>query len=149
MREIYREAKVLCKPCADGGYYTSQTDFLLPCAVQKSHNGLKIKSKLWIEIEGEPVFGRGRRFLLEAIDKHGSLNQAAKEISISYRKAWGYIKAMEERLGVSLVERQAGGKNGGGAALTEEAREFLRKYEALENGIKEIVDEKFKRIFEK
>jgi len=35
--------------------------------MQKSHNGLKIKSKLWIEIEGEPVFGRGRRFLLEAI----------------------------------------------------------------------------------
>lgn len=149
MREIRREGEVLCKPCADGGYYTPATDFLLPRVVQKSHNGLKIKSKLWIEIEGEPVFGRGRRFLLEAIDKHGSLNQAAKEINISYRRAWSYIKAMEERLGVSLVERQTGGKNGGGATLTNEAREFLRRYEALENGIKEIVDEKFKRIFER
>ena len=149
MREIHREREVLCKPCADGGYYMTGTDFLLPGAVQKSHNGLKIKSKLWIEIEGEPVFGRGRRFLLEAIDKHGSINQAAKEISISYKRAWSYIKAMEERLGVSLVERQTGGKNGGGAILTKEAREFLRRYESLENGIKEIVDEKFKRIFER
>lgn len=147
VREVYRERKVLCKPCADGGYYMSKTDFLLPSAMQKSHNALRIKSKLWIEIEGEPVFGRGRRFLLEAIDKHGSLNQAAKEISISYRKAWGYIKAMEERLGVSLVERQAGGKNGGGAALTNEARAFLRKYEMMEEGIKEFVDKKFKNIF--
>lgn len=147
MREVHRERKVLCKPCANGGYYISETDFLLPPAMQKSHNDLKVKSKLWIEIEGEPVFGRGRRFLLEAIDKYGSLNQAAKEISISYRRAWSYIKAMEERLGVSLVERQAGGRNGGGAVLTKEAREFLRKYEIMEEGIREFVDKKFKNIF--
>jgi len=108
---------------------------------------MEIKSKLWIEVGGRPVFGRGRRFLLEAIDKYGSINQAAREINISYRKAWGYIKAMEERLGFKLIERQTGGKNGGGAVLTDEAREFLRKYEALEMGIGEIVDERFRKIF--
>jgi molybdate transport system regulatory protein len=108
---------------------------------------MEIKSKLWIESEGKPVFGRGRRFLLEAIGRHGSINQAAKEINISYRKAWGYIRAMEERLGFKLIERQTGGKNGGGATLTEEADRFLRKYEELEMGIREIVDEKFVRIF--
>lgn len=108
---------------------------------------MEIKSKLWIESEGKPVFGRGRRFLLEAIDKHGSINQAAKEINISYRKAWGYIKAMEERLDFKLIERQTGGKNGGGATLTEEAKKFLKKYEALEMGIREMVDERFRKIF--
>ncbi len=108
---------------------------------------IRIKSKLWLEIDGRPVFGRGRRFLLEAIDKYGSINQAAKEINISYRKAWGYIKAMEERLGFKLIERQTGGRNGGGANLTEKAREFLNKYEILECGIKEIVDERFNNIF--
>ncbi len=111
--------------------------------------GMEIKSKLWIEVDGEPVFGRGRRFLLHAIDKYGSINQAAKEISISYRKAWSYIKAMEERLGIKLVERQAGGKNGGGAVLTKDAREFLKKYEQMEEGIREMVDEKFGKIFGK
>ena len=110
---------------------------------------MEIKSKLWIEIDGEPVFGRGRRFLLEAIDKYGSINQAAKEINISYRKAWSYIKAMEERLGIVLVERHAGGRNGGGATLTNEARDFLGKYKELEEGIREIVDGRFKKIFEK
>jgi len=115
--------------------------------MQRGHNGMDIRSKLWIEMDGKPVFGRGRRILLEAIDKHGSISQAAKEINISYRKAWGYIKAMEERLGIKLVERQTGGKNGGGATLTEEAREFLRKYEAMEKGINEIVDERFRETF--
>ncbi|MGO9016419.1 MAG: winged helix-turn-helix domain-containing protein [Dissulfurispiraceae bacterium] len=108
---------------------------------------IKIKSKIWIEVDGKPVFGRGRRFLLEAIDKYGSINQAAKEIKISYRKAWGYIKAMEERLGFRLIERQTGGRNGGGAVLTEDAREFLIKYESLDKGIQEIVDERFANIF--
>lgn len=108
---------------------------------------MEIKSKLWIEVGGRPVFGRGRRFLLEAIDKYGSINQAAREINISYRKAWGYIKAMEERLGFKLIERQTGGRNGGGATLTEEAKKFLKKYEAMERGIQELVDERFNKVF--
>lgn len=115
--------------------------------MQKSHNGIEIRSKIWIELDGEPVFGRGRRFLLEAIDKYGSINQAAKEINISYRKAWGYIKAMENRLGIKLIERQTGGKNGGGATLTDDSRDFLRKYEALEQGVREMVDERFRNVF--
>jgi molybdate transport system regulatory protein len=115
--------------------------------MQKNHNGLDIRSKIWLEVGGEPVFGRGRRFLLEAIDTHGSINRAAQEVDISFRKAWGHVKAMEERLGVKLVDRQTGGKNGGGATLTLDARKFLKKYEALEKGIQEIVDRKFEKIF--
>lgn len=115
--------------------------------MRKSHNGLDIRSKIWIEADGEPVFGRGRRFLLEAIDSHGSINRAAREVDISFRKAWSHIKAMEERLGVKLVERQTGGKNGGGAALTPDARQFLMKYTALEKGIQEMVDKRFRTIF--
>lgn len=115
--------------------------------MQSKHNDLAIRSKLWIEIEGQPVFGRGRRLLLQAIDRYGSINQAAKEVNISYRKAWGYIKAMEERLGFRLIERQTGGRNGGGASLTEEAKQFLTKFEELELGIREMVDERFTKIF--
>lgn len=108
---------------------------------------MEIRSKFWIEIDEEPVFGRGRRFLLEAIDTHGSINQAAKEINISYRKAWSYIKTMEDRLGIKLVVRYVGGRNGGGALLTDEAREFLEKYKIVEEGLREIVDERFRHVF--
>ncbi len=115
--------------------------------MQKNHNGLDVRSKLWIEVGGEPVFGRGRRFLLEAIDSYGSINRAAQEVNISFRKAWGLIKAMEDRLGIKLVERQAGGKDGGGAVLTGEARMLLKKYGALERGVQEFVDRRFETIF--
>ena len=109
---------------------------------------MQVRSKLWIEINGEPVFGRGRRFLLEAIDRYGSINRAAKEINISYRKAWSYISAMEARLGIMLVERQAGGRNGGGTVLTEDGRDFISRYSSMEEGIREIVDEKFSKAFD-
>ncbi len=151
-REVHLGGKVLCKPCATGGYYKSSADsngksFLLPGVMQKSHNGMEIRSKIWLEIDKEPVFGRGRRYLLEAIDKHGSINQAARMVNISYKKAWSHIKAMEDRLGMSLVECRTGGKSGGGAALTDEAREFLKRYGELEKGINEFVDERFENIF--
>ena len=116
--------------------------------MQNSHNELEIRSKLWIEMDGEPVFGRGRRFLLEAIDTYGSINQAAKEVGISYRKALSHIQVMEKRLGISLVVRQTGGRHGGGALLTPEAREFLKKFEMLEKGLREFVDAQFQKLFQ-
>jgi molybdate transport system regulatory protein len=117
--------------------------------MQYSHNELQIRSKLWIEMDGEPVFGRGRRFLLEAIDSHGSINQAAREVGVSYRKALSHIQVMEKRMGISLVVRQTGGRHGGGASLTPEAKEFLTKFEAMEKGLREFVDAQFEKLFPK
>ncbi len=108
---------------------------------------MEIRSKIWLEIDGEPVFGSGREALLTAIDRFGSINQAARETNLSYRKALSYIQTMEQRLGCTLVIRKAGGKHGGGAALTKYARELLEKYEKLEHGINDILDKRFLKIF--
>jgi formylmethanofuran dehydrogenase subunit E len=153
-REKRDNGKVLCRPCATGAYYqpvSTETGlaFSLPSAMQKSHNDMQIRSKLWIDIDGEPVFGRGRMMLLKAIESTGSINQAARAINISYRRAWSYIKAMEGRLGIQLVECRTGGKSGGGASLTNEAKGFLDKYKQLEDGVMEAVDEKFHGAFGK
>lgn len=109
---------------------------------------MEVRSKIWLEVQGEPVFGSGREALLMAIDRLGSINRAAKDINISYRKALSYIQTMEERLGTKLVERKAGGSNGGGATLTKEAIIILKKYGQLERGVNEFLDKKFVRIFE-
>ncbi len=145
-REVLREGQVMCRPCS-AVIYRGKREVSSPCVMRISHNGLEIRSKIWIERDGEPVFGRGRIFLLRGIEKYGSINQAAKMINISYRKAWSFIKAMEERLEMRLVERRSGGRNGGGAGLTRDAKIFLERYESLESGIRDIVDEKFAMIF--
>jgi molybdate transport system regulatory protein len=108
---------------------------------------MEVRSKIWIEADGKPLFGSGREALLKSIDRLGSINKAAKDINISYRRALSYIQSMEERIGSRLVERQAGGVNGGGAVLTREAKDFLLKFEQLEEGINEMLDKRFLEIF--
>ena len=108
---------------------------------------MKVKSKVWIEEDGKPVFGEGKEYLLELIDTHGSINKAASTLGISYRKAWSYINAMEETLKIRLIERSKGGRGGGGSRLTSEARYFLSRFERLCKGIDEIVNERFKMVF--
>ena len=108
---------------------------------------MSVKSKVWIEIQGLPFFGEGRRDLLKNIEEKGSITQAAKATGISYKKAWSYIKSMEDRLGVTLVEKQVGGKGGGGAALTKEGKMLVEKFDKLLEGNQEIVDKIFTDTF--
>ena len=60
-------------------------------------SGLRVRSKIWLEMDEEPVFGQGRERLLRLIRKTGSINAAAKAMGISYRKAWTHIDAMEKK----------------------------------------------------
>ncbi len=152
-REVGKNGRLLCRPCANGGYYASRdgndpgSSFFSPSVMQFKHNDFGIRSKLWIELEGEPFFGRGKMMLLAAVGRYGSINRAAREVGISYRKAWSYIKAMEKRLGIRLVECRAGGKGGGGAELTPEIRDFLGRYDAIEKDIRKAADERFRELF--
>jgi len=108
---------------------------------------VQVRSKVWLEAKGRPVLGPGRVDLLQCIGEEGSISQAARILKLSYRKAWGQIKAMEQQLGLPLVQKQAGGPGGGGAILTAEARELLGAYFRLAQGIGEEVDRRFREIF--
>ncbi len=108
---------------------------------------IEVRSKIWLEVDGEPVLGGGREELLRQIGRHGSINAAARQMKISYRKAWTAIAAMEERLGFPLVHRQKGGAGGGESTLTPEAEALLEKFDRLCTGINAMVDGKFREIF--
>ena len=90
---------------------------------------MEIKYKIWIEKDGKVVFGHGREELFQAIDECRSLNAAAKKLNMSYRAAWGRLKASEERLGVKLVESDTAKK---GMTLTPAAKALLHKFRQLE-----------------
>jgi len=109
---------------------------------------MNVKIRLWVEKDNKPIFGDGRCKLLRLIDKTGSMNKAARELKMSYRKAWGDVKLMEERLGIKLVETVTGGKGGGGASLTTEAYDLLEKYEKFRGDVYKVIDEKFASVFE-
>ncbi|HHT9130764.1 MAG TPA: winged helix-turn-helix domain-containing protein [Candidatus Brocadiaceae bacterium] len=108
---------------------------------------MKVRFKIWLEEKGGVAFAEGRRLLLEAVEHLGSLNAAAKELGMSYRAAWGKIKATEKALGIKLLEVTTGGKGGGGAVLTPEAKELLAKYKRYISRIASLTEKEFKHIF--
>lgn len=114
--------------------------------MRKTASPLQVRSKIWLEIAGEPVFGQGRYDLLLRIRKTGSINAAAKEMGIPYRKAWTYIDSMERRMGLPLVIRQRGGAGGGESTLSPQAVALLEKYRSLKKGFDEMVNVKFAEL---
>jgi len=73
--------------------------------------------------------------LLVFIDRKGSVLEACKLSGVSYSKGRKMIKLAEEELGVSLVDSQAGGVNGGKSSVTSKGRRIVRKYQEY---IKEV-----------
>lgn len=99
------------------------------------------KTKIWLEFEGESLLGRGGARLLESIDREGSLTKAVKNLKISYRYAWGYLKKIEKRLGGPIVETFKGGRDGGGGMrLTPLGKYLLRKYNRFENFVAQALE---------
>lgn len=108
---------------------------------------MKVKSKVWLEKDGELVFGIGKAVILSQIRKTGSINKAAKELKMSYRHAWSYIKSAEQRLGRALVICTKGGVSGGNTKLTPYAEELLKRFFSLERQVKLSVGQLYKKIF--
>ncbi len=107
---------------------------------------MKSKSKIWLGVEDEVVYGDGRQVLLKAIEQTGSIRQAASKLGMSYRAAWGKIKATEERLGIELVSKKAGGTDSG-TVLTENGKEFMRKFDAFKQEANQSVDSIYQKYF--
>ena len=86
--------------------------------------------KVWIESEEGSIFGPGLYTILISIISQGSISEACRELGISYRKAWSRIKLSEDRLGISLLEKNRGGTSGGGSEITPVGKELLDRYES-------------------
>lgn len=99
---------------------------------------MKIKYKIWLEKDGRVLFGRGRGDILAAIEDDKSLNAAAKKLQMSYRAAWGRLKASEERMGMKLVETGAAEK---GMHLTTQAKAIADRFEKLEKDVEGLLSE--------
>ncbi|MFY9371257.1 MAG: LysR family transcriptional regulator [bacterium] len=108
---------------------------------------MKLASKLWLEKDGEKVFGDGPLDILQRVERLGSLRQAAAEIHMSYSQAWDLIRGLEKKLGFPLLESQAGGKAGGGSTLTPAARELVRRYALLRREADLELEGLFSRYF--
>jgi molybdate transport system regulatory protein len=108
---------------------------------------MKIHLKLSVlNDQGLPFMGRGPVELLQGIERLGSIKQAAKEMNMSYVKAWKIIKRMEVCLGGKILITKIGGKEHGGAELTPLASKFVDLYTAYEAEVANFAQERFTTI---
>ena len=108
---------------------------------------LRIRSKIWLEVDGQPFLGDGRYRLLSAVQRNGSINAAARDLGMSYRKVWAQLQAMEESAPFPIMERRVGGKGGGASQLTGEILELMEQFQGLRNQVNKEADRCFDACF--
>jgi molybdate transport system regulatory protein len=91
-----------------------------------------IDVRLRIDFAPAGSVGPGKIALLEAIEASGSLSQAARELGMSYRRAWGLLDDLNRALREPVASASVGGAGGGGAVLTRFGRELIAAYREVE-----------------
>jgi len=94
-----------------------------------SHPRLSIRLDL---ASGERI-GPGKIALLEAIRSTGSISAAARQIGMSYRRAWLLVEEINGSLQGPAVTAATGGRRGGGAVLTPIGKQIVEIYRAIES----------------
>jgi molybdate transport system regulatory protein len=93
--------------------------------------------------------GPGKIALLEGIDRTGSLSQAARELGMSYRRAWLLLASLNNAFREPVAATATGGRGGGGAQLTPFGRELVRLFRAFEQDTQARAVGAFKAIARK
>ena len=100
----------------------------------------KLQGRLTLETEVGVFLGETRIRLLEAIERHGSISQAARVLPLSYKSAWDAVEDMNNLADEPLVRRTTGGAHGGGTTLTDYGRRMVAYYRAMEQNYQEALD---------
>ena len=107
---------------------------------------MKMIYKVWLD-QGGKAFGDGPFALLKRVQHTASLHEAAGQMGMSYSKAWRLIRTMEQRLEFPLIERQVGGRSGGGSWITAEGRDWLDRYERFRKDVERSLNRVYRKHF--
>jgi len=89
--------------------------------------------RLRIDLSPDSALGPGKIALLEHIETTGSLSQAARELGMSYRRAWLLLNDINGMFNDPATTTSVGGSGGGGARLTDLGRGIVKAYREIED----------------
>ena len=99
--------------------------------------------RLRVDFGARAALGPGKIALLEAIGRSGSLSQAAVQLGMSYRRAWGLLRDLNREFDEPVATASVGGVHGGGAVLTPFADKVIAAYRAVERAAARSAHEHF------
>jgi molybdate transport system regulatory protein len=78
------------------------------------------------------AMGPGKAELVERIERTGSISAAAREMGMSYRRAWQLVEALNRDFREAVVETAIGGRRGGGARVTAFGERVVARFRSME-----------------
>jgi len=99
-----------------------------------------------VDLGHEEAIGPGKIALLEHIGRGGSLSQAARELDMSYRRAWQLLDSLNHCFRERVAVTAKGGRRGGGATLTAFGRELIRTYREFDTQVQAHAARHFRAI---
>ncbi len=99
-----------------------------------------------IDFGPQQAVGPGKIALLEHIGSSGSLSRAARELRMSYRRAWQLLESLNHGFAKPVAATVRGGRAGGGATLTPFGRELIQVYRKFDAEIQARAVRRFRPI---
>ena|SRR3984885_10156921 len=90
--------------------------------------------------------GPGKISLLEAIRAAGSLSQGARNIGMSYRRAWLLVESLKHSFRKPVTMASKGGKDGGGMLVTAFGDALIKNYRELERDFAMLAERRLQPI---
>ena len=78
------------------------------------------------------AMGPGKAELIERIAETGSISAAARDMGMSYRRAWQLVEALNADFREPVVATATGGARGGGARVTDFGLKAARRFREME-----------------
>lgn len=97
----------------------------------------RLRIKLRLEYDSPLILGPGKAELLSRIGRLGSISAAAREMGMSYKRAWTLVEEMNAAFADPVIDSARGGAGGGGATVTATGQQVLAHYRALETLLRE------------
>jgi molybdate transport system regulatory protein len=99
-----------------------------------------------LQLGAEASIGPGKIELLRKIGAMQSISAAAREMDMTYKRAWMLIDTLNKGIGKPVVVSSRGGKGGGGAQLTPLGEALIRSYDVLEARIRDITGDELAEL---
>jgi molybdate transport system regulatory protein len=98
----------------------------------KSVTKNEVRPRLRIVSGRDIALGPGKVELLELLGRTGSIMEAARQMGMSYMRAWTLIRTMNQCFKEPVIRAVRGGRKGGGARLTKTGRDALALYHKMD-----------------
>ena len=107
------------------------------------------KQKVWLNWDGVFLMGPNYLRFLAAVDKTGTIREGGRAVGWSYRTCLNRLRRMEQVFGGPVLTTTRGGRTGGGAKLTPEARRLLRVFTDWQREVERLTRQAFRKAIKR